>query len=110
MLQLAMAFLPIVVGAFEDTEGVVDVTSAVESSSYAPSWMGVVSINFEMLVLWATAFPVFLNVAEMLSVAGFTLIALPWTVFVVRLWQTFIDDDPHARREEPADASASPSD
>ncbi len=110
MLQLAMVFLPIVIGAFEEPEGVVDVTSAVESSSYAPSWMGVVSINFGMLVLWATALPMFSNVAEMLSVAGFALIALPWTVFVVRLWQTFIDDDPHARREEPADASASPSD
>jgi cytochrome c oxidase cbb3-type subunit I len=106
MLQLAMAFLPIVVGVFEDTEGVVDVTSAVESSSYAPSWMSVGSINLGMLALWATAFPVFSNIPEMLSVAGFALIALPWAVFVVRLWQTFIGDDPRTQREEPTDASA----
>ncbi|WP_211609185.1 heme-copper oxidase family protein [Halogranum amylolyticum] len=107
MLQLAMAFLPIVVGAFGDTEGVVDVPSAVESSSYTPSWLGVGSINLGMLALWATALPMVSNVAEMLSVAGFALIALPWAVFVVRLWQTFIGDEPRAQREEPTDTSAS---
>lgn len=110
MLQLAIAFLPIVVDAFQDTEGVVDMMGAIRSSSYAPSWMGVGSINLGMLALWATAFPVFSNVAEMLSVAGFALIALPWAMFVVRLWQTFITDSPHDRREEPTDASISLSD
>lgn len=107
MLQLAMALLPSVVGAFEDPEGGVDVPSAVESSSYAPSWLGVGSINLGMLALWATALPMVSNSAEMLSVAGFTLIALPWAVFVVRLWQTFSRDGSRAQREEPTDTSAS---
>lgn len=107
MLQLAMALLPSVVGAFEGTEGGVDVPSAVESSSYAPSWLGVGSINLGMLALWATVLPVVSNSSEMLSVAGFTLIALPWAVFVVRLWQTFIGNDPHAQRQDPTDTSTS---
>ncbi|WP_458207798.1 hypothetical protein [Haladaptatus sp. NG-SE-30] len=107
MLQLAMAFLPIVVGAFEDADGFVNLKSAVESSTYAPSWAGVVSINLGMLALWATAFPALSTVAEMLSVAGFALIALPWALFVVRLWQALIAETPRSRRGEPTDASAS---
>ncbi|WP_433629531.1 hypothetical protein [Halomicrococcus sp. NG-SE-24] len=110
MLQLAMAFLPTVVDAFQGSEGLVNLKGAVEASHYAPSWAGVVSINLGMLALWATAFPVFSNVAELLSVAGFALIALPWAAFVVRLWQMIIGDEPRRRRDEPTDTSASAGD
>jgi len=87
MLQLAMAFLPLVVVATKRESG--SLPGAMRSASERigrPSWPQVGSVNAGMVLLWATAFPLFSGVEATLTFGGYLLIAAAWVPFVVELW------------------------
>jgi len=90
MLQLAMAFLPAVVGAIDDAPMRLD---ALVSSEGAPSWWSVAAVNVGLLALWLPAFPPFAGFADGLRLAGYGLLVLPWAGFLVRLWRAVVDGD-----------------
>lgn len=83
MLQLAMAFLPVVV-AWTVVEGR-DLEAAVAAVG-TPSWVGLGAINLGVLALWATAMPVLGRIDGPLSVVGLSLVGVAWALFVVDLW------------------------
>ncbi|MFD1562365.1 hypothetical protein ACFR99_02105 [Haloarchaeobius amylolyticus] len=91
MLQLAMAFLPVVAAAFAQPvadRGVVEAVAAVAAEHPQPSWIQVGSVNLGMLALWLTAVPVLGELAASATLAGFALIAVAWALFVVSLWRS----------------------
>ena len=87
MLQLAMAFLPVVV-AWVGAAGR-DVEAAVAAAG-TPSRVGLVSINAGVLALWTTAMPVLGAFDEPLTVAGLALVGVAWMLFVVDLWGVLV--------------------
>ncbi|WP_435348249.1 hypothetical protein [Haloarchaeobius sp. HRN-SO-5] len=107
MLQLAMAFLPVVVTAFENGDGgLVDVRAAVEASTDTASWLDVAGVNLGMVALWATAIPALSGVAGALETVGFGLFAVAWVAFVVRLWRSLVSGDAGTRGQEPTGTGA----
>ncbi|QLG48396.1 hypothetical protein [Natrinema halophilum] len=105
MLQLAMAFLPVVaIAALQpSSEFIGAIPDATEEGS-SPSWLQVGSVNTGMLFLWATAFPPVVDVASLLTLAGYFLITAAWAVFVVDLWGALV-----GRNVVPRHADESPS-
>ena len=83
MLQLAMAFLPVVV-AWTAARGR-DLEEAVAVAG-TPSLAGLLSINAGVLALWVTAMPVLEAMDGPLTVAGMALVGVAWALFVVDLW------------------------
>jgi len=91
MLQLAMAFLPVVAAAFAQPvadRGVVEAVTAVAAEHPQPSWIQVGSVNLGMLALWLTPVPVLGGLTASTTLAGFALIAVAWALFVVSLWRS----------------------
>ena len=87
MLQLAMAFLPVVV-AWTGSTGR-DVEAAVAAAG-APSRVGLVSINAGVLALWITAMPILGTFDGALTLAGLALVGVAWALFVVDLWGVLV--------------------
>ena len=88
MLQLAMAFLP-VVAAWTAVDGR-DLAGAVAAVG-APSRVGLVSVNAGVLALWTTAMPVLEGFDGPLALAGLALVGVAWARFVVELWGVVVD-------------------
>lgn len=89
MLQLAMAFLPVVTVATDratDDGFVAAVVDGAETVS-RPSWLQIGSVNAGMLALWVRALPVVETLDETLVLVGYGLIALAWALFIVALWR-----------------------
>jgi len=83
MLQLAMAFLPVVI-AWTGT-GDRDLAGAAAVVG-EPSRLGLVSVNAGVLALWITAMPIAERFDDPLALAGLSLVGLAWALFVVQLW------------------------
>ncbi|RZV10436.1 hypothetical protein BDK88_1594 [Natrinema hispanicum] len=91
MLQLAMAFLPVVAAAFARPVADHDIIQAVTTVAAEhphPSWIQVGSVNLGMLVLWLTPIPFRGGLTASATLAGFALIAVAWALFVVSLWRS----------------------
>ena len=87
MLQLAMAFLPVVVSwAGTAGRGVEGAVAAVGT----PARVGLVTINAGVLALWVTAMPVLEGLDGPLTVAGLALVGVAWARFVVDLWGVLV--------------------
>lgn len=87
MLQLAMAFLPIVaVGAKSDRAGFAARTTAASETVRTPSWLQIASVNLGMLALWLTAILPVGGTVDSLSLVGYLLVAVAWGFFAVDLW------------------------
>lgn len=99
MLQLAMGLLPSVATAFHD-DGPVAIPKAVASSPHRPSWTGVVTVNVGMLAIWLTAVPTLADVAELLTLGGFTLVAVAWLRFLPGLWRVLVGGSERVRPED----------
>lgn len=92
MLQLAMAFLPVVAAALsrlpDADRDVVGTVAAVTADHPQPSWLQIGSVNVGVLVLWLTPLPFAESFAQPMTLAGFALIAVAWTLFVGSLWRS----------------------
>ncbi|WP_455449480.1 hypothetical protein [Natrinema thermotolerans] len=101
LLQLAMAFLPVVaVAAGRDSVEFVDAIAAAAETGPQPSWIQVGSANAGMLLLWLTAVPLADGVASLLAPGGYLLLAAAWAVFVVDLWTALAGERSVRRRLE----------
>lgn len=93
MLQLAMAFLPLVgrsVGLAPGTD-LVDSVSSLAADAPQPSWTQVGCANVGMAALWATALPPLDPFTEALTLAGYALIGVSWLLFVAAFWRSLDD-------------------
>ncbi len=91
MLQLAMAFLPVVAATFAGSitdRGFVEAVAAVATECPQPSWIQVGSVNLGMFTLWLTPVPFVGGFAATTTLTGFALIAVAWAMFVVSLWRS----------------------
>ncbi|WP_276300918.1 hypothetical protein [Halorussus lipolyticus] len=95
MLQLAMGLLPSVVVALRETPG--DLRASIGEAAHRPSWLGVVAVNAGMLALWATAFPAFGAVEELLTLGGYALVGLAWLWFLPGLWRALLGEEESGR-------------
>ncbi|QCC60147.1 cbb3-type cytochrome c oxidase subunit I [Natrinema thermotolerans] len=101
LLQLAMAFLPVVaVAARRDPAAFVDAIAAAAETAPQPSWWQVGSANAGMLLLWLTAVPLADGVASLLTLGGYLLLAAAWAAFVVDLWTALAGERSVRRRLE----------
>ena len=107
MLQLAMAFLPVVAAAFARSvadRSFVETVAAVAAECPQPSWIQVGSVNLGMLALWLT--PVAgggeSTATAITTLVGFALIAVAWAMFIVSLWRSIVS--PPAEATPPRDA------
>ena len=83
MLQLAMAFLPVLV-AWTGVEDV-DVADAVDYVG-TPSRVALVAVNLGVLALWVVAMPVAAGAEAFLTLGGLSLIGVSWAIFAFHLW------------------------
>lgn len=90
MLQLAMAFLPILAVASERESELVEAAASAAAYLPRPSWIQIGSVNVGMLALWLTAFPLVDPLAESLTLGGYLLITIAWTLFIVSFWRSFV--------------------
>ncbi|UPV76934.1 cbb3-type cytochrome c oxidase subunit I (plasmid) [Halorussus limi] len=90
MLQLAMAFLPVVTLASgrSTADDLVEIVTSVAGDITQPSWIQVGSVNVGMFALWLTAFPSIDPIAETLTLGGYALIAIAWLLFVISFWRS----------------------
>lgn len=103
MLQLAMAFLPVVaVASGQPLDGeFAETVTAVVDDVPRPSWLQVGSVNVGVAALWLAALPPFAGAADALSLGGYALVGIGWALFVIALWRTIVDTSvPRARGEE----------
>ena len=105
MLQLAMAFLPVVAATFAGSvtdRGFVETVAAVAAECPQPSWIQVGSVNLGMLALWLTPVAVGGESTVITTLVGFALIAVAWAMFMVSLWRSIVS--PPAEAATPRDA------
>ena len=91
MLQLAMAFLPVVAAAFARSgadHAVVETVAVVAAEHPQPSWIQVGSVNLGMLTLWLIPVPIVGSHATTMTLTGFALIAIAWTMFLRSFWRS----------------------
>lgn len=84
MLQLAAAFLPILIAGA--TPAGIDVEGAVDAVGRS-SWAVVAAVNLGVLALWTSAMPVLTAFDDALGFAGLALVGLGWAGIVVGLWR-----------------------
>ncbi|TMT86480.1 hypothetical protein E2L06_07650 [Haloterrigena sp. H1] len=105
MLQLAMAFLPVVAAAFArpvSDGSFAETVAAVAAECPQPSWIQVGSVNLGMLALWLTPIPFLGGLEANTTLAGFTLIAVAWAMFVVSLWRSIVSPTSDGTEREKA--------
>ncbi|MFC4246326.1 hypothetical protein ACFOZ7_04875 [Natribaculum luteum] len=93
MLQLAMAFLPVAAVALDRTDGDRFLENVVAAADAVPrpSWLQVGSVNVGVLALWLSALPPLEGVGDALTLGGYALIAVAWTLFAASLWWSIAD-------------------
>jgi len=89
MLQLAMAFLPVVLVAdsYQESSLFKHIPTARDTVGQ-PSWVQILSVNLGMVLLWTTAYPPLSSASDLLSVSGYLLIAVAWAFFLLDIWST----------------------
>ncbi|MFB6091725.1 MAG: hypothetical protein ABEK02_01800 [Haloquadratum sp.] len=97
MLQLAVAFLPLVATASKtDIQALPEAIGATSRTVREPTWLQIGSLNAGVGVLWLAAIPRLAPVATELTVGGYLLIAVGWVLFLADFWAALIlsDDRP----------------
>ncbi len=101
MLQLAMAFLPVVaVAARREAAEFIDAIPAAAETAPQPSWWQVGSANAGMLLLWSTVVSLDGGVTSVLTLGGYLLLTAAWAAFVGDLWTTLAGGRSVQRRPE----------
>ncbi|MDS0258182.1 hypothetical protein NDI56_02020 [Haloarcula sp. S1CR25-12] len=91
MLQLAMAFLPVMVVATQRPaeESLVERTASAAARD-APSWVQVATLNVGVGLLWLRAVPQLSGSVADLTVGGSALVAVAWLLFVRSFWGSLL--------------------
>lgn len=92
MLQLAMAFLPLVAAAFRgaSTAPLDRRIAAAAERLPSPSWLRVAGLNLGLLALWLTAVPQLDGMVGALRLSGYALIGAAWLAFLASLWRATV--------------------